>query len=93
MDNFSGIRNYLLKKMDYMISDSTGILPEHANAAGFKQLTFGKFNGAFLKDNGGILADKMRRLWVSQPHRPLDFRFGYSDIKGASHLMITFLVK
>ncbi|HYA87711.1 MAG TPA: hypothetical protein VEI57_11685 [Nitrospirota bacterium] len=88
-DDFSSFRGYLLAHMTFMISDSTGILPRHAAAAGFEQTTFGAFHGAFLEDNGGEDAAELRRLWNEQPFRPLPFRYGYSDIRGANHLMVT----
>jgi hypothetical protein len=88
-DNFSAIRNYLLGHMTFCISDSTGILPKHAAKAGFAQITYGTFTGAFLEDEGGINAAAMHSLFQSQPYRPLLFRFGYSDIHGANHLIIT----
>jgi hypothetical protein len=88
-DNFSALRNYLLGHMAFCISDSTGLLPKHASNAGFKQTTYGKFTGAFLEDEGGSNASAMRSLFESQPFRPLPFRFGYSDIHGANHLIIT----
>ncbi len=88
-DDFSIARDYLLAHMALMISDSTGILPRHASAAGFEQITYGTFNGAFLKNNGGGDAAELRRLWNSQPHRDLPFRYGYSDIRGANHLVVT----
>ncbi len=83
------LRTYLLTHMAFMISDSTGILPRHAKAAGFEQITFGTFNGAFLKNNGGDGAAELRLLWNTQPYRRLPFRYGYSDILGANHLMVT----
>jgi hypothetical protein len=88
-DNFSTLRNYLLSRMAFCVSDSTGLLPKHASQAGFKQITYGKFSGAFLDDEGGINASAMRGLFQSQPYRPLTFRFGYSDIHGSNHLIIT----
>lgn len=88
-DDFSALRGYLLGSMAFMISDSTGILPRHARAAGFEQTTYGAFNGAFLPDNGGADAAELRSLWKSQPFRKLPFRYGYSDIRGENHLMVT----
>jgi hypothetical protein len=88
-DDFSIVRAYLLANMKFMISDSTGILPRHARAAGFEQITYGTFNGAFLENKGGDDAAELRRLWQSQPYRQLAFRYGYSDILGANHLMVT----
>ena len=89
LDDFSLIRNYLLARMDWMISDSTGILPRHAQAAGFEQLTYGRFKRSLL----GTAQDanvEMGKLWRSQPHRPLPFYFGYPDFDNRSaHLMIT----
>ncbi len=89
MDDFSAIRDYTLSRMVFMVSDSTGILPRHAAPAGFEQITYGTFNGAFLDNRGGEKAESLRRFWLSQPHRPLPFRYGYSDDRGAFHLMIT----
>ncbi len=88
-DAFSELRDYLLAHMRFMISDATGILPRHARPAGFEQTTYGTFNGAFLENGGGDEAAELRRLWRSQPHRELPFRYGYSDVRGANHLMVT----
>jgi hypothetical protein len=87
-DDFSGIRDYLLANMAFMICDSTGILPRHAQAAGFDQVTYGRFFGAFLEDDGGKDAEELRKLWKSQPYREIPFRYGYSDVKAANHLMV-----
>jgi hypothetical protein len=88
-EDFSVLRQYLLTHMALMVSDSTGILPHHADAAGFEQITYGKFNGAFLPNNGGNDAAELRRLWSTQKERKLSFRYGYSDILGANHLIVT----
>ncbi len=88
-DNFSSIRDYCLEHMVCCISDSTGILPKHAAAAGFKQITYGSFSGAFLDNEGGNNAAAMRDLFKSQPARPLNFRFGHSDVHKLNHLIIT----
>ena len=88
-EDFSILREYLLTHMAFMISDSTGILPHHTSAAGFEQITYGTFNGAFLPNNGGNDAAELRRLWSTQKERKLFFRYGYSDILGANHLIVT----
>lgn len=88
-NNFSTIRSYLLGHMAYCVSDTTGILPKHASAAGFNQVTYGSFAGAFLENDGGAGAEEFRALFKSQPKRPLDFRFGYSDIHRLNHLILT----
>lgn len=89
MDDFSAISNYLLSNMSFMVSDSTGFLPAQAEKARFEMITYGKFYGAFLENNGGAKAEQLRNFFNSQPYRPLPFRYGHSDIKGASHMIIT----
>lgn len=87
---FSEVRSYLLEHMVFMISDSTGIPPRFARRAGFEQLTFGTFTGAFLplEDELGLGAEFVA-LWQGQPARKLFFRYGYPDNAGNFHLMIT----
>jgi hypothetical protein len=88
-DDFSQIRDYLLKNMAWMISDASGIPPSYANPAGFEQLTYGTFVGPyFIQDRNNTRAQFVK-LWKSQPKRPLPFRFGYPDAEKNAHLMIT----
>jgi hypothetical protein len=84
---FSEIRGYLLGHMVWMISDSTGIPPEHAGAAGFEQIPYGQFEGPFLKA-AQKPSEAFQRLWASSVE-PISFRFGYPDVAGNSHLLIT----
>ena len=88
LNNFSGIRDYLLGHMVWMISDSTGVPPRYARKAGFVQTTYGRFAGSYLPasetDN-----EAFRKLWTGQPSRKLGFRYGYPDVEGNVHLMIT----
>lgn len=86
---FSGIRDYLLKNMVWMASDSTGIPPNVARKAGFSQRTYGTFTGAFLEDANPNVNDAMVKLWAGQPKRKLPFRYGYPDVDKHVHLMIT----
>lgn len=85
---FSGIRDYLLAQADWMVSDATGIPPRLAAPAGFTQTTYGAFDGPCL---GASQTDveAFRKLWKSQPARPLSFRYGYPDSKRQNHLMVT----
>ncbi|HEY4183470.1 MAG TPA: hypothetical protein VGP07_00310 [Polyangia bacterium] len=84
---FSKIRNYLLKNMVWMISDSTGIPTDDAVANGFEQIPYGRFDGPFL--GGGIRPTEVfRKLWAEKA-QPLAFRFGYPDIANHDHLLIT----
>jgi hypothetical protein len=88
---FSRIRKYLLTNMVFMISDGTGIPPEFAQQAGFVQETYGTFQGAMCFDDCPIdkFNDQFRDLWASQPHRKLNFRYGYVDSKSSYHLLVT----
>ena len=88
--HFSEIRSYLLEHLVFMVSDSTGIPPHLARNAGFEQITFGTFTGAFLplEDKAGLAA-QFTALWQRQPYRKLPFRYGYPDSAGNFHMMIT----
>jgi hypothetical protein len=88
-DNFTEIRGYLLGHMAWMASDATGIPPADARKAGFAQITYGTFTGPFLDDADKSTGEAMAKLWASQPHRKLPFRYGYPDAAANLHLMIT----
>lgn len=84
--NFSTIRDYLLDHMEFMFSDSTGVPPSFANAKGFTQTTFGRFDESFLGGSATHNAD-FRKLWAKA--EPLTFRYGYLDKKLQKHLLVT----
>lgn len=86
--DFSTMRDYLLGHMDLMISDSTGIPPSYAEAAGFTLETYGRFRGSFLPASSDY-NDQFRKVWQRQPERPLPFRYGYPDSAGAFHLIVS----
>jgi hypothetical protein len=88
-DNFTAIRDYLLANMVWMASDATGIAPDAAKKAGFTETTYGSFAGAFLDDANKDVGEQMVKMWATQPHRKLPFRYGYPDSQKAVHLMIT----
>ena len=88
-DSFGGIRNYLLQNMVWMASDSTGIPPAAAKKAGFTQTTYGSYTAAFLDEANKGVDEQMVKLWATQPHRKLPFRYGYPDHDKNLHLMIT----
>lgn len=85
---FSRVRDFLLAQADFMISDSTGLPPEHARAHGFRQLTWGSFAGPYLPARRRI-ADDFVALWNEQPKRRLPFRYGYPDSAGNNHMLVT----
>jgi hypothetical protein len=88
-DSFSEIRDFLLANMVWMASDSTGVPPRFAKKAGFTQTTYGTFTGPFLEEADRSTGEAMAKLWASQPHRKLPFRYGYPDANANLHLMIT----
>ena len=88
-DSFSEIRNLLLAHMAWMASDSTGVPPRDAKKAGFTQTTYGTFTAPFLEEADKSTGEEMAKLWASQPHRKLPFRYGYPDAEKNLHLMIT----
>jgi hypothetical protein len=88
-DDFTQVRDYLLHNLAWMISDASGIPPSYAGPAGFEQITYGEFTGPyFIQDEKNTRAEFVR-LWKSQPHRALAFRFGYPDAEKHNHLMVT----
>jgi len=90
-EDFSRVRNYLLKHMVLMISDSTGIPPRYAAKAGFVQETYGTFETSFLEASEEINAEFVA-LWSGQPRRKLPMRYGYIDgakPTGHAHLLVT----
>ncbi|MCA9518860.1 MAG: hypothetical protein KC635_28185 [Myxococcales bacterium] len=87
-DAFSTIRDWLLGHMAWMISDSTGPTPFHAEAAGFEQVTYGAFKA--LMFSGTHAGEKaLRELFESQPRRDIPVFFGYPDKVNQKHLVIT----
>ena len=90
LKSFSTIRGQLLDQAAWIVSDSTGPTPRQARAAGFEQVTYGRYAGAFLP-LGRFSDGQFVRLFDAQPRRRLRFRFGYPDNSGRhrNHLIIT----
>jgi hypothetical protein len=89
-DHFARIRGWLIEHIVWMVSDSTGIPPRFASAAGLVQLTFGQFDGPApfgLTDAKDAM--DFKHLFASQPARELAFRYGYPDRDGHAHLIVT----
>ncbi|BDG03805.1 hypothetical protein [Anaeromyxobacter oryzae] len=86
--DFSKVRNLLLERMVFMISDSTGIPPAYARKAGFVQETYGTFEKSYLDASPTANADFVK-LWTSQPKRALPVRYGYLDGEKHYHLLVT----
>jgi hypothetical protein len=88
MRAFSGIRDYLVDHLAWMISDTTGLPPSVATAAGFEQETHGWFDGPMFRVNRAY-AQEYVELFAAQPLRRLGFRYGYRDSRKRPHLVIT----
>jgi hypothetical protein len=88
-DDFAKIRTQLLSSIAWMISDASGIPPSYADPAGFEQITYGDFTGPYFIIDPKNTRKEFVKLWKSQPHRDLPFRFGYPDEEKRNHLMIT----
>ena len=89
--HFSLIRGWLIDHVVWMVSDSTGIAPHFADAAGFVQETYGTFDGPALFGTPDARdGEDLRRLFAAQPKRELAFRYGYPDSHGHAHLIVTY---
>jgi hypothetical protein len=88
-EHFATIRGWLIDHTDWMISDSTGIPPRFAEPAGFVQDTYGTFDGPIFGLIDKRDADDLKHLFKSEPSRELAFRYGYPDVAGHAHLLVT----
>ena len=89
-NTFSTIRNYLATHLAWMLSDSTGLPPHVARKAGYVQIPYGNFAGAFLEGSRGTATDvAFVELWAQSPKRSLPFRFGYTDMLKQAHVVVT----
>ena len=61
----------------------------YADPAGFEQVTYGDFTGPYFVIDEKNTRAEFVKLWKTQPHRDLPFRFGYPDNAKHNHLMIT----
>jgi hypothetical protein len=75
--------------MDWMISDATGIPPADAKAAGFVQVTWGKYVGAYFEHRAPGVEKTFVELWKTNPAQDLPFRFGYFDKSFNNHMLVT----
>jgi hypothetical protein len=90
-NEFSTIRNYLLKNMAWMISDSTGIPPRFLKDTGFVQDTYGTFEGpSSFGTTDKRDGEDMKKLFKANPHSDLPFRYyGYPDQNHHGHVIVT----
>ncbi|MGE0868478.1 MAG: hypothetical protein AB7P03_07950 [Kofleriaceae bacterium] len=95
-DSFSLIRDYLTAHLEWMPSDSTGIPPPFAEAAGLVQDTYGSFESAYEPSDQGHKPkynEAFKALFAKNPPKPLDFRYGYPDVNKRGHMIVTRRVK
>jgi len=88
--DFDKLRTMLLARMKLMVSDDTGIPPRHARPAGFTQVVFGTYLGAFFKFADDDVEKEMVELWRGAAEKTLGFPFGYYDNRRNSHVMFTY---
>lgn len=88
-DGFSMVRAYLAENAAFMVSDSTGLPPDVAQAHGLTQTTYGWFTGPFLPGANRKTAAAFAEVWKSQPLRPIRFHYGYPDASGRGHMLVT----
>jgi hypothetical protein len=89
-EHFKTIRTWLVDHADWIVSDSTGLPPRIASTTGYTQDTYGVFEGpSQFGDPDKRDAEDLRRLFASEPLRPLAFRYGYPDRAGHAHLVVT----
>jgi hypothetical protein len=86
--SFSKLRDYLSRNVDFMVSDSSGLPPSIAFAAGLTEDTFGRFVGAPFGSVNRRYEQELRALWSRPSTRALIFRYGYLDSAQNYHLMI-----
>ncbi len=86
-NEFSTMRQYIVDHVDWMISDSTGLPPNVGTKNGFSYTTYGTYELSNMKE-GANVTPQWTALYAAQPHRKLDFRFGYPDGKWRGHLIV-----
>jgi hypothetical protein len=85
--SFSRFRGYLLGHLAWMVSDSTGLAPNHAR--GMVQEPYGAYRGPVVENVVGTREDlAAQALWKASRGR-LPFRFGYLDREGNAHVLLT----
>lgn len=90
MDSFSTLRRLLLDRMEWMISDTTGIPPRFARAAGFVQDAYGTYDGPDpYGPSAGRDVEDFSELFRRAPTRPLPFWYGYPDKDHHGLLVVT----
>lgn len=85
--NFATMRKYITERVEWMVSDSTGLPPKYGTPAGFEYETYGTYEGSNMPA-GGEVTPQWRAIYKKQPKRPIAFRFGYPDAKWRGHLII-----
>ncbi|MBI5489477.1 MAG: hypothetical protein HY905_19240 [Deltaproteobacteria bacterium] len=84
--SFERVERWLAERVVWQVSDSTGLDPQTAEAAGLEQETWGSFAGPILIQSP---RNDLVRLWRSRPYQPMPFVFGYPDAEHRGHLVVT----
>jgi hypothetical protein len=86
-ESFGMMREYLLTKVVWMVSDATGVPERYGKKKGMVYETWGSYVGAHMTA-GKRIGKEWAVMWKAQPARELKFRFGYHDSKVKNHLVI-----
>ncbi len=86
-DEFSHLRDYLIDRMDFMISDCSGLSPLQAPPAEFVSTTFGRYEGILPPAKMNAHEEALLELFRHQPYRPVPARYGYPDKKSNSSMI------
>ena len=84
--SFERVERWLAERVVWQVSDSTGLDPQTAEAAGLEQETWGSFAGPILIQSP---RNDLVRLWRARPYQPMPFVFGYPDSEHRGHLVVT----
>ena len=87
-EGFGTFRQYLIDHLAWMVTDSTGLAPNFAPDT-LQQDAYGQFDGPMIKHAVGLRADSASRKKWKTPKDKMPFRFGYPDVNGHNHVMIT----
>ncbi len=87
-DSFTTVREYLLTRMEWMISDTTGIPPRRIRGRGFVHEVYGVYEWP---ETFGLVnnrdATDFKELFKG--HEAISFRYGYPDNRGHGHIVVT----
>jgi len=88
-DNFSLIRNQILRVTDMLVQDDTGIAYRFLEKDKWDIRLYGRYTTPIRQFTGQFQAD-LNKAYIADSARiqPLDFVFGYSALKNAANILV-----